>query len=250
MIVTSTQYAPSSGGDAQFLDAAAKARALLHEVRGCRNVTVLKGESGLFRLSVEWRSRADLDAYDVSNVTKAVTEVLGAFPGGPRSVETLVGAPPKTTLDGKALRKVFGHFPTGVAVVAAPGPLAMVVTSFASVSLDPPLVSFCASRTSSTWPHIADAKSCSVNVLASDHGEMSRLLASRKENRFEGFSWKPSPSGAPILDGVVAWLDCSIVETRIAGDHDLVLLEVLSHGESPELEPLLFHRSGYRQFGS
>ena len=249
-MITSTRHRSGEPAEkARFLEAAGRCRSLLLDVRGCRNVTVLEAETGHFRLVVEWRSKADLDAYDASTVVNEVANELADFPGDPRVVETLVSTKGKTSIDSKALRKVFGHFPTGVAVVTAPGPLAMVVTSFTSVSLDPPLVSFCAGHTSSTWPHIADAKRCCVNILAKDHRELSHLLATRKENRFEGVAWKPAPSGAPILDGVVAWIDCAIVETRVAGDHDLVLLEVLAHGEALDVEPLLFHRSGYRQFG-
>ena len=124
----------------------------------------------------------------------------------------------------------------------------MVVTSFTSVSLRPALVAFCAAHTSTTWPVIADACSCCINVLAASQEDLCRQLATKGPRRFEGIEWATTASGAPMLAGVVGWLDCRIVETRHAGDHDLVLLEVLSHDADPALEPLLFHRSTYRTF--
>ncbi len=153
------------------------------------------------------------------------------------------------SLEPAALRRAFAHYPTGVAVVTArgaSGPLSLVVTSFVSVSLSPVLVAFCASRTSATWPLIAAASHCCVNVLAESQEALCKQLAAKSADRFAGVVHRPAASGAPILDGVVAWFDCRIVESRVAGDHDLVLLEVLAHDSTPELEPLVFHRSGYR----
>lgn len=155
------------------------------------------------------------------------------------------------SLEPAALRRAFAHYPTGVAVVTAQGasgPLSLVVTSFVSVSLSPVLVAFCASRTSTTWPLIAATSHCCVNVLSESQQALCKQLAAKGTDRFDGVAHRPTANGAPILDGVVAWFDCRIMEARPAGDHELVLLEVLAHDSTPELEPLVFHRSGYRSF--
>lgn len=152
-------------------------------------------------------------------------------------------------LDPAALRRAFAHYPTGVAVVTAAGasgPLSLVVTTFIPISLSPALVAFSASRTSATWPLIAAIGQCCVNVLAESQQALCLKLAAKTADRFEGVGHRPAASGAPILDGVVAWFDCRIAEARPAGDHDLVLLEVLAHDSVPDLAPLVFHRSTYR----
>ena len=155
-------------------------------------------------------------------------------------------------LDPAAMRRAFAHYPTGVAVVTAKGgdgtPLALVVTSFVSVSLTPVLVAFCAAHTSMTWPLVAEAGECCVNVLAESQEALSKKLAAKGSDRFDAVTHQPAPvTGAPILDGVVAWFDCRIVEKHRAGDHDLVILEVLAHDSVPEREPLVFHKSTYRR---
>jgi 3-hydroxy-9,10-secoandrosta-1,3,5(10)-triene-9,17-dione monooxygenase reductase component len=160
-----------------------------------------------------------------------------------------VSAPP--TFDSAKFRQVLGHFPTGVTVVtAAPdsGPVGMAVGSFCSVSLDPPLVAFFPGKTSASWPGIEEAGSFCVNVLAEDQEDLSRRFASTDLDKFTGLGWKPAPSGAPLLDGVLAWIDCDIEVVAEAGDHWSVTgrvrdLEVVHDGA-----PLLFFRGGYGRF--
>ncbi|MDO9524024.1 MAG: flavin reductase family protein [Gemmobacter sp.] len=148
-------------------------------------------------------------------------------------------------------RTVMAQYPTGVCAITSlsqdGAPLAMVVGTFSSVSLDPPLVGFFPAKTSSTWPLLAATGGFCVNVLALDQQALCRKLATKGEDRFAGVSWRPAPSGAPILEGVVAWIDCSIEQITEAGDHDLVLGRVCAMGVDTDHPPLLFLRGGYGQ---
>ena len=112
----------------------------------------------------------------------------------------------------ESMRDALGAFASGVVVVTAigpDGPIGFTCQSFASLSLDPPLVSFAPSRGSSTWPRIREVGRFCVNVLAADHEHHSAGFARSGADKFAGVRWRPAPSGAPILDGVCAWVDCS-----------------------------------------
>lgn len=151
---------------------------------------------------------------------------------------------------GDELRGVMACFATGVVVVTADrpdGPVGMAVNSFVSVSLDPPLVLFCAAHTSSTWPAIRAAGHFCANVLAAGQEELARAFA-RKGDRFAGVAHTPGVTGAPVLRDVHAHVECKIVDTYEAGDHTVVLGRVVDLGADTEAAPLLFYRSSYRLF--
>ncbi len=153
--------------------------------------------------------------------------------------------------DAAKFRQVLGHFASGVTVVTAYAqgtPVGLAVGSFASASLDPPLVAFFSTRTSSSWPKIEEAGHFCVNILAENQEEICRRFASRSEDKFAGLGWKTAGSGAPLLDGVLAWIDCDIESVSDAGDHFLVLGRVRDLGMSNEGAPLLFFRGGYGRF--
>jgi 3-hydroxy-9,10-secoandrosta-1,3,5(10)-triene-9,17-dione monooxygenase reductase component len=155
------------------------------------------------------------------------------------------------SIDPDRFRQVLGHFPTGVTAVTAigrdGGPVGFSVSSFFSVSLEPALVGFCAGKESSAWPAIRAARSFCVNVLAADQESVSRQLASRSD-RFEGLAWSPSPSGAPRLHDVLAWIDCDIDAVHDAGDHEICVARVRDLAVAREAGPLVYYRSGYGQF--
>lgn len=156
--------------------------------------------------------------------------------------------PDEPAFDSAKYRQVLGHFPTGVTVVTAStdhGPVGMAVGSFASVSLEPPLVGFFAGKASSSWPRIRDAGSFCVNVLAQDQEDLSRVFASRGTDKFAGVGWHRSATGAPLLEGVLAWIDCDLDSVVDAGDHELALGRVRELQVAAETEPLVFYRGGY-----
>src|SRR5205085_5138988 len=126
-------------------------------------------------------------------------KALARFERRARHVDTRVGeldhAGRKNEIDATALRRLFGHYPTGVSIVTAMGPngpAGMVVSSFTSVSLKPPLVSFCAAHTSTTWPIIADARMCCINVLEASQAEVCQTIASKTGPRFDAVPWTKS----------------------------------------------------------
>ncbi len=158
-------------------------------------------------------------------------------------------APP--AFDDARYRQVLGHFPTGVTVITAMGdgqPAGLAVGSFASASLDPPLVGFFANRSSSSWPRIEASGSFCVNILADDQEEVCRRFASKGDDKFGGLGWHPARSGAPILAGVLAWIDCDIESVTPAGDHVCVLGRIREMDIGHEGGPRVVDRGGYGRF--
>ena len=160
--------------------------------------------------------------------------------------------PVRSAVDGARFRQVLGHFPTGVTVITAAGPdgpAGLAVGSFFSVSLDPPLVAFCAAKSSSSYPKVEAAGHFVVNVLGEHQEDVCRVFAG-KGDKFAGLGYRPSPgSGAPVINDVLAWIDCDIDTVHEAGDHWIVI------GHVRELEvgdesggPLVFYRGGYGRF--
>jgi len=153
-------------------------------------------------------------------------------------------------IDPMLYRQVLGHFPTGVTVISSQvegRPVGLAIGSFFSVSLDPPLVGFCVSRTSSTWPLIRSTGVFGVSVLAEDQTETSGRFASKADDKFQGISWDPSPiTRSPLIHGAVAHIDCEIHEIHPGGDH--VIVEGLVRSldvHRPDVGPLLFFKGGY-----
>lgn len=145
------------------------------------------------------------------------------------------------------MREVLGTFATGVVIVTALAeqPLGFTCQSFVSQSLDPPLISFSAARTSTTWPQIRAVGRFCVNVLAHDQHEISESFALLGADRFASIGWTPSPLGAPILDGVSAWVDCELAAEYDAGDHTIVLGAVRALAADAGRHPLIRFRSRY-----
>ncbi|WP_370942853.1 3-hydroxy-9,10-secoandrosta-1,3,5(10)-triene-9,17-dione monooxygenase reductase subunit [Amycolatopsis sp. cg5] len=151
-------------------------------------------------------------------------------------------------VDTVRFRSVLGHFCTGVAVVTGHdgvAPVGFACQSFAALSLDPPLVLFCPSRTSRTWPVLAEAGHFAVNVLGEHQQEVSATFGARGHDKFASVKWTPAPSGSPLLDGALTWIDCSLEAVHEAGDHYVVIGRVTALGEPSDARPLLFHRGRY-----
>lgn len=150
------------------------------------------------------------------------------------------------------LRRTFGAFPTGVvAVCAVVGgePRGMAASSFAAVSLQPPMVLFCAARTSATWPSLRSAPRLGLSVLAGSQAGLGRQLAGPARRRFKGVTWTTTAEGAVLLDGAVAWFDCRVEHEMGAGDHWVVVLQVQAAMCEPDARPLVFHQSQLRGLG-
>jgi flavin reductase (DIM6/NTAB) family NADH-FMN oxidoreductase RutF len=149
---------------------------------------------------------------------------------------------------GKLQRAVLGRFCSGITVVTAvtdDGPIGFTCQSFASLSLDPPLVSFNPARTSTTWPLIREAGNFCISVLSGEQKDISNAFARSGGDRFAGVRWTPAPSGAPILDGCIAWADCTVWAEYDGGDHTIVAALVQALDEGEDEDPLLFYRGSY-----
>ncbi|MET9445739.1 flavin reductase family protein [Streptomyces cinerochromogenes] len=153
-------------------------------------------------------------------------------------------------------RRVLGSFASGVTVITAPaadgepGPAGFACQSFSSLSLEPPLVCFMVGRSSTTWPRIARAGVFCVNVLGAGQEELCRGFAVSGGDKFAGVAYDPAPvSGAPLLDGAAAWIDCTVHAVHTGGDHLIVVGRVDALGADGPEEPLLFHRGRFVRLG-
>lgn len=160
----------------------------------------------------------------------------------------------RPAIDAQRYRKVLGSYPTGVSVVTgvdASGQVAaMVVGTFTAVSIDPPLVGFLPDRNSSSWAKLQQSSHFCISVLSDAQEDLCRQLSSKNPDKFAGVANRISPSGAPILDEAVAWIECAHHSTTPAGDHDFVLGLVLDMDASEDSAPLLFHRGSFGGFAA
>ena len=156
------------------------------------------------------------------------------------------------SIDGREFRRVLGHYPTGVTVVTAAcpdGPEGMTIGSFTSVSLDPPLVSFCPGHDSDSWIRMRHVGSFCVNVLGDHQADVSTTFASKTDERFGRLSTRVEATGAPVIEGCLAWIDCRVEVVHTAGDHEIVVGRVVALGTAGDVAeaggPLVFLKGGY-----
>ena len=152
-------------------------------------------------------------------------------------------------IDPKHFRTVMGQVPTCVTVVTAmvdDAPVAMVIGSFVSISLEPPLAGFFCTTGSGTWAQLRQADVLGVNVLSADQIDVSNACMRAPEERFEGLDWSVV-DGAPKIAGTTAWLTLTHNQVVDAGDHELALCNV-THMEMADdpIEPVIFYGGGYR----
>lgn len=146
-------------------------------------------------------------------------------------------------------RHVLGHLPTGASIItttdAAGLPLGLSCNSFTSVSLRPPLVSFCPAKSSTTWPRMRRSARFAVNVLAEDQHDLCRRFSLQGIDRFTDVGWAPSRYGNPLIEGALAWIDCETIDEHDAGDHTIVVAAVLDLESPGTTGPLIFFRGRY-----
>ena len=160
----------------------------------------------------------------------------------------VASAQPKTAADSRSFREVLGRFATGVAfVTAAPGrePAGLIVNSLTSVSLEPPLISFCPARSSLTWQRMRRAGHFAVNILGREHETFAERATPPGSERFAGLDWDAGPAGAPLLTDALAALECEIVAEHPAGDHWIVVGRVEAARVAPAAEPLAFFAGAF-----
>ncbi|WP_406435202.1 flavin reductase family protein [Streptomyces sp. NBC_01589] len=194
-----------------------------------------------------------------ATAVRYLRSVGAATTAGPAPVDPLprpdlraVADDERLPVDPAEFRRVLGHFATGVTVVTAhdpDGPAGFACQSFASLSLDPPLVTFMVARTSTTWPRIARAGAFCVNVLGAEQGALCRGFAVSGADKFAGVTYGAAPAtGSPLLASVPAWVDCRIQAVHTGGDHLIVVGRVEALGAADGVAPLLFHRGAFGRF--
>ncbi|MES2534274.1 MAG: flavin reductase [Pseudomonadota bacterium] len=162
--------------------------------------------------------------------------------------------PQKSATDPAWFRQVLGQYPTGVCVITATdadgSPAGMLVGSFTSVSLDPPLVAFLPDRNSASWGKLSTSPNFCVNILGAEQESICRRFASKASAsvKFDGLGYRLSALGSPIIDGAVAWIDCKRHSVQEAGDHYIVLGDVQDLQIESGGLPLLYFQGGYGRF--
>ncbi|MBI0384763.1 flavin reductase family protein, partial [Streptomyces albiflaviniger] len=143
---------------------------------------------------------------------------------------TATPAAPGLRIDQLDFRHVMSHLPTGVVAVTGVDPTSarpagLIVGSFASLSLEPPLVAFSIARTSGSWPKVRRGGRFSASVLAEGQDAVCRSLSRKSGDKFADVPWHPSPDGAPRVNGAVAWIDCEPEQELDGGDRVPVAAE-------------------------
>ena len=148
-------------------------------------------------------------------------------------------------------RRTLGHFASGVTIVTASlggERFGLTCQSFFAVSLDPPLVAFSPAKTSRSYPRIREAGAFCVNILAETQADLGRTFARSGADKWADVGWTTGATGSPILDGVLAWVDCDWHAEHEAGDHWLVLGRVRALRGSDH-KPLVYFRSAFERIG-
>jgi flavin reductase (DIM6/NTAB) family NADH-FMN oxidoreductase RutF len=146
-------------------------------------------------------------------------------------------------------KHVMGNYPTGVTVVTTIDekgtPLGLTVNSFASVSIDPLLILWSIDKRVSSYEPFVHSGKFAVNILAAEQGDVCMLFATKGADRFSNCKWELSQHQLPVLDGVAGVLQCKTYQTIEAGDHTILIGEVIDI-QNADKEPLLYHK---RKFG-
>lgn len=149
-------------------------------------------------------------------------------------------------------RAVMRHLPTGVAAISSTDAVTgaqngMIVGTLASLSMEPALVTFSVTHTSTSWPKIAETGTFSISLLAEDQQQVCRALSAKGEDKLSDVRWSESDWGTPRIHGSVAWFDCRIEQQFVAGDHVVVIASVLEMTQG-EGNPLIFHGGRFGSF--
>ena len=155
-------------------------------------------------------------------------------------------------IDPAEFKRILGHWVTGVSVVTSrpegAEPCGLTANAFCSVSLDPPLVLVCVEKSADSHACIARAQAFCVNVLSSDDERIARKFSEGEHGtKFEGIAYHTEQTGAPVLEAALAWVDCRLWASYEAGDHTILVGQVVA-GDAHEGTPILYYRGGFGRF--
>ncbi|MEV4331303.1 flavin reductase family protein [Streptomyces sp. NPDC049597] len=185
-------------------------------------------------------------------LTSSSSGLAAPLPGSPARLvgpqQSPAGRRAASPAADELLKSVFRQHAAGVAVITAQGerPVGFTATSLTSVAADPPLISFGVGTGSSSWPVVAEAEYVGVHILAEHQRELAATFARSGADRFAPPTrWRTGPEGVPVLEGVVAWLAARVVARVPAGDHRLVIAEVVTGDPAGGGRPLLYHQGRF-----
>jgi flavin reductase (DIM6/NTAB) family NADH-FMN oxidoreductase RutF len=155
-------------------------------------------------------------------------------------------------IEPQRFREVMASFPSGVVVLTAFGhdslPRGLTVSAFCAVSLEPPMALACIDKTSNTLPAVQHAGAFTANILAAGREQLARRMATKLSGKFDGIAWRRpgSAHGGPILeDDCAAYAVCTLKETIEAGDHWILIGNVIEGDHDATRSPMIFSRRGY-----
>lgn len=155
--------------------------------------------------------------------------------------------------DSRALRDVLGCYATGVAVVTTVGDkgslMGLVVNSFSSVSLDPPLILWSIGLSSPSLQAFQRHPGFAINIMGADDKEKTLQFAQPSDDKFKDIAWRPGRHGVPVLDKAIATLECEMHQRMECGDHEIIIGKVVQIDRS-DGRPLLFHRGQFADIGT
>jgi flavin reductase (DIM6/NTAB) family NADH-FMN oxidoreductase RutF len=157
------------------------------------------------------------------------------------------------TEEARAFRNSLGLFATGVCVVSATTaegePMGLTVNSFASVSLNPPLILWSLDKGSDTMPVFETVTAFTINVLGDGAKDLSQRLSRKGQHGLHDGEWRAGATGAPVLTDAIAHFDCIVSARHDGGDHVILVGEVRAHAHRDHAQPLLYYRGRYRELG-
>ena len=154
------------------------------------------------------------------------------------------------TIEPQELRRVMGHFATGVTIITTVDkngvPNGLTANAFMSLSLNPPLVLISVDKGATCYNCFELQNGFTVNFLSEDQEEISRRFATKGADKFAGLKWHPGSNGAAVIEGALGFVECKITQSHDGGDHSIVVGEIVNAGASGE-RPLLFFRGKYQR---
>ncbi len=156
--------------------------------------------------------------------------------------------------DSRTFRTTMGQFSTGVVIATGMlrgEPAGFAAQSFVSLSLDPPLIALCPGKTSSSWPKLRESGKFCINVLADDQKPVCDIMAKTGIDKFASIAWRAGKTGSPILEGVIAFIDCELEAEHETGDHTIAIGRVVDLAiVQSDKAPLLFFQGRYGSFAN
>ena len=153
-------------------------------------------------------------------------------------------------MEAQELRRVMGHFATGVTVITTQdkngNPNGLTANAFMSLSLSPPLVLICVDKAAQCYACFELENGFTVNFLSEHQEDVSRRFATKGIDKFAGLKWQAGKNGAAIIDGVLGYVECKIAQCYDGGDHTIIVGQIV-HADAKGERPLLFYKGSYQR---